>query len=128
MKKLTAVVCFGLPEQQVDILMEGLTTTLAEPRKWIVFGSDANLLAALKKLWGETIELIAVIVPASTEGLEEAALSILQSEQVALSEAVWVLGSGTAWRGPDDALAIFHSVGVHVDSLVTKLANLTAGR
>lgn len=126
MQKLTAIVCFGLPEQQVDILMEGLTTTSAEPRKWIVFGCDADLLAALIKLWGETTELIAVIIPASTEGLEEAALTILQSEQVALSEVVWVLGPGVAWRGPDDALAIFHSAGVNVDSLVTKLADLTA--
>ena len=126
MKKLTAVVCFGLPEQQVDILMEGLTGTSSEPEKWIVFGCDANLLAALDKQWGETTELIAVFSPGSTEGLEEAALAILQNEQIALSEAAWVLGPAVAWLGPDEALAIFHSAGVHVPGLVTKLADLTA--
>jgi hypothetical protein len=126
MKKLTAVVCFGLPEQQVDILMEGLIGTSSEPKKWIVFGCDVNLLAALNKQWGEAAELIAVIIPASTEGLEEAALAILESEQIALSETVWVLGPAVAWRGPDDALATFKSAGVHVGDLVTKLADLTA--
>ena len=60
MKKLTAMVCFGMPEQQVDILMEGFIGTSSEPEKWIVFGCDANLLAALNKQWGATTELIAL--------------------------------------------------------------------
>lgn len=126
MKRPTAIVCFGLPEQQVDILIEGLTGTSSEPIRWLVFGCDANLLRALYKLWGETTELIAVIIPTSIEGLEEAALTILQSEQIALSEAVWVLGPAVAWLGPDDARAIFHSAGVQVDSLVTWIVDLTA--
>jgi len=126
MTKLTAIVCFGLPEQQVDILMEGLTGTASEPMRWVVFGCDANLLGALYKLWGETTELIAVIIPASTEGLEEAALTILQSERIPLSETVWVLGPAVAWPGPDDARAILHSTGGRLDSLVTRLADLAA--
>jgi len=126
MKKLTAIICFGLPEQQVDILMEGITGTSSEPKKWIVFGCDANLLAALNKQWGEISKLIAVIIPASTEGLEEVALAILQSEQIALSEAVWVMGPAVAWPGPNDALAVFHSADLPVSGLATSLAYLTA--
>lgn len=111
MNRISAIVCFGLPESQVDMLIEATMGTAFEPSRWVVFGVDVNLLGALDKQWGKAIDLVLALLPGTSEELQDAALTILEHEGVLASESVWVRGPDVPASAPQGMLAVFDAKG-----------------
>jgi hypothetical protein len=122
--RISAIVCFGVPESQVDMLIEATMGTPCEPARWVVFGFDMNLLGALDTQWGKAIELVLAMLPGTSEALQDAALTILEHEGVLLSESVWVRGSDVPCTAPDGMLATFDAKGSGVSDLVSAFSDL----
>lgn len=119
MNRIAAIVCFGVPEAQVDMLIEATMSTPSEPGRWVVFGSDMHLLGALDKQWTKSIDLVLVMLPGTSADLQDAALTILEHEGVRLAETVWVHGPNVTCSVPDGLLATFDAEGPGVDHLVS---------
>ena len=119
MNRISAIVCFGLPESQVDMLIEATMGTTFEPARWVVFGVDMNLLGALDTQWGKAIDLVLAMLPGTSEDLQDAALTILEHEGVMLSESVWVCGPDVPCSAPEGMLATFDAKGPGVSHLVS---------
>lgn len=126
MNQISTIVCFGVPESQVDMLIEATLGTSAEPRRWVVFGLDINLLGALDQQWSKTVNLTLVLLPGTSERELEAALAILSNEEVSPSECIWVRGPDVACSGPQDVLATFDANSLDVGSLVAAFSALIA--
>ncbi len=127
MKQIAAIVCFGVPERQVDLLIEAVMGTAAEPGRWVVFGVDMNLLGALDAQWGKAIDLILACLPELDDDFQDAALTILESEGVVPSETVWVRGADVSFSAPEGMLASFEFKGAGAGDLVSAIGKLVDG-
>ena len=100
MNPITAIAAFGVPEQQVDALIESITLTVAEPVRWVVFGTDMNLLAALDRQWSGSVELVLACLPAADGTTIEAAHLILENEGLDPSVVAWLHGDSLPCEPP----------------------------
>jgi len=126
--RISAIACFGVPESQVDLLIEAAMGTAFEPARWVVFGADMNLLAALDTQWGKAIDLVLAMLPGTSEDIQEAALTILEHEGVEFSESVWIRGANVPGSAPDGMLATFDATETDVRDLVSAIGDLVDGR
>ena len=126
--RISAIVCFGVPESQVDQLIEASMGTAAEPGRWVVFGADMHLLAALDTQWSRAIDLVLAMLPGTSEDIQEAALTILEHEGVEFSESVWIRGANVPGSAPDGMLATFDATETDVRDLVSAIGDLVDGR
>lgn len=92
MNPITAIAAFGVPEQQVDALIESIMSTVAEPARWMVFGTDVDLLAALDRQWCGAVDLVLACMPAADGTTMEAAQLILASEGLDPNMVAWLHG------------------------------------
>ena len=107
MNPITAIAAFGMPEQQVDALIESIISTVAEPVRWVVFGTDMNLLAALDRQWSGSVELVLACLPAANETMIEAAQMILENEGLDPSVVAWLHGDALPCEPPMGFRATF---------------------
>ncbi len=122
--QISAIVCFGVPESQVDMLIEAAMGTPCEPVRWVVFGVDVDLLGALDTQWGKAIDLVLAVLPGTSEELQDAVLTILEHEGLLLSVSVLVRGPDVLCSAPDGMLATFDAKGPGVSDLVSALGDL----
>ena len=127
MIRLSAIVCFGVPESQVDQVIEAAMGTAFEPGRWVVFGVDMHLLAALDTPWGKAIDLVLAMLPGTSEDIQDAALTILEHEGVVFPESVWIHGANVPGSAPDGMLATFDATGIDVGDLVSAISDLIDG-
>ena len=127
MIRIAAIVCFGVPESQVDQLIEGVMGTAFEPGRWVVFGADMHLLAALDTQWGKAIDLVLAMLPGTSEDIQDAALTILEHEGVVFPESVWIRGANVPGSAPEGMLATFDAKGIDVGDLVSAIGDLIDG-
>jgi hypothetical protein len=90
MRNVDAVVCFGVPETDVDALLELASARAGMPQRWLVFGTDMHRLGGLAATWETTIELTIVLLPTPIGDAQDAALLILENEGVVPDECVWL--------------------------------------
>ncbi len=124
MNRISAIVCFGVPEAYVDMLIEATMGTPSEPGRWVVFGGDMNLLGALDKQWTKSIDVVLAMLPGTSADVQDAAIAILEHERVLLSESVWVRGPDVPCSSPDGMLATFDVKGPDVNHLVCAFGRL----
>jgi hypothetical protein len=103
---MSAIVCFGIPERTVDVLIEVIAATQAAPDRWIVFGTDANLLGALDQQWSNVIDLVLALLPTTDAAMRDVALEILALEAISRASSLWVQGSAAACTPPDGFRAV----------------------
>ena len=106
------------------MLIEATMGAPSEPVRWLVFGADMYLLGALDTQWGKAIDLVLVMMPGTSEDLQDAALTILEHEGMPLSECVWVHGPNAPCSAPEGMFATFDATGSGVSRLVSALGNL----
>ena len=124
MNRISLIVCFGVPESQVDMLIDATMGTPSEPGRWVVFGVDMILLGALDAQWTEAIDLVLTLLPGLSEVFQDAALTILEHKGALLSESVWVRGADVLCSAPDGVLASFDAKGSGVNNLVSAIGGL----
>ena len=90
MNEVSAIVCFGIAEPQVDDLIEATRGTILESARWLVFGSDMGRLAGLAAHWQGQVEVVIVHMPEADADAQDAALLILENEGVSMSDCVWL--------------------------------------
>ena len=127
MNRISAIVCFGVPESQVDMLIEAALGTPSEPGRWVVFGVDMHLLGALDTQWGKAIDLVLAMLPGTSEDLQDAALTIMEHEGLRSAECVWVRGPDVPGCAPEGMLAAFDARGPGVSDLVSAIGGLVDG-
>jgi hypothetical protein len=127
-RRIAAIVCFGLPERTTDQLIDALVDTAAAPDRWVVFGMDANLLAALETQWGKHIDLVLAWVPSTHETMREAALDVLAREAVPPGAAVWIQGADIGCSAPVGFLATLVADGQGVTGLAASIENAACRR
>lgn len=128
MNRISAIVCFGVTEPQVDMLIEAAMGTTFEPARWVVFGVDMNLLGVLDQQWGKAIDLVLALLPGTSEEFQDAALTILEHEGVLPAESVWVRGPDVPASAPQSMLVAFDAKGSGVSDLVVALGSFADGR
>ena len=100
MNPITAIAAFGVPEQQVDALIESIMSTVAEPARWMVFGTDVDLLAALDRQWCGAVDLVLAGMPTADRTTIEAAQVILASEGLDPNMVAWLHGDAVPCDPP----------------------------
>ena len=100
MNPITAIAAFGVPEQQVDALIESIMSTVAEPARWMVFGTDVDLLAALDRQWCGAVDLVLAGMPTADGTTIEAAQVILASEGLDPNMVAWLHGDAVLCDPP----------------------------
>jgi hypothetical protein len=94
------MVAFGVPDQKVDALIEAFAGSRAAPGRWVVFGTDVNLLAALERQWHNAVSLVLVLMPRSDGDMVDVALDVLTREQLEPTKVVWWHGAELAADPP----------------------------
>lgn len=89
-RPVTAIVCFGLPEPQVDDLIEAARGTPFQSARWIVFGRDMPRLGGLAAQWQDVVEVTIALMPEASADMQDAALLILEDEGVSVSSCYWL--------------------------------------
>ena len=106
MSKVKAIVAFGVPERDVDSLMEAIVGTPEAPAKWVVLGNDVALLGALDKQWGHQTDLVIGHMPTTNMHVRDAVLDILAHERIELASVVWLQRNGSPGDPPRGVLAV----------------------
>jgi hypothetical protein len=88
--KYSAIVTFGVLESCVDQIIQLIHGGVAEPARWFVFGSDAQLLNGLDQGWSEHLDLTLVLMPGDKSSMLDAATAILENEGQTLEECAWL--------------------------------------
>lgn len=83
-------VFFGLPESEVDAVLEGLLDVGCVPRRCLVFGTRMDLLGALCRQWDGQIETVVAMLPFFDAEMVEPALMIATREGFLPERSVWV--------------------------------------
>lgn len=96
MSAIAAIAIYGVPEREVDALIEVIEGTPAEPLRWVVFGTDANLLGALDRQWRDTVDLVLVLMPRTDIEMMNLALDVLANERLEPATVVWLHGAELA--------------------------------
>jgi hypothetical protein len=89
----TIAVAFGVPESTVDRLIQATHESNGGINRWVVFGSDANALGALDKIWQGCVEVNLVMMPAIDEAFVPCIEDILEAENLDMARCV-VIGCG----------------------------------
>ncbi len=105
MSPISAIVVFGVPEQEVDALIDAFAGTHVEPGRWVVFGADANLLGALDRQWGNAVDLVLVRMPRADIEMVDVALDLLANERLEPATVVWLHGAELAFDPPSGVRA-----------------------
>ena len=100
MTPIAAIAVFGVPEREVDALIEDITRTVAAPARWVVFGTDMNLLGALVHQWRRLTNLVPVLLPGTDGTVLEAALFLLELEGLEQKSVVWLHGTAVVPEPP----------------------------
>ena len=100
MTPIAAIAVFGVPEREVDALIEDVTRTVAAPDRWVVFGTDMNLLGALVHQWRHLTNLVPVLLPGTDGTVLDAALFLLELEGLEQKSVVWLHGMEVASEPP----------------------------
>jgi hypothetical protein len=90
MQTISAIVCFGIPEPQVDDLIEATRDTTFQSARWLVFGSDMCRLGGLSAHWQGQVSVTIVHMPQADADTQDAALLILDNEGVSVSNCIWL--------------------------------------
>ena len=107
MSPIAAIAVYGVPEREVDSLIEAFAGTPAEPGRWVVFGTDANLLGALDRQWRDAVDLVLVLVPRTDLVVMDVALTLLAHERLEPAAVVWLHGAELALDPPSGFRAAF---------------------
>lgn len=100
MTPIAAIAVFGVPEREVDALIEDITRTVAAPARWVVFGTDMNLLGALVHQWRPLTNLVPVLLPGTDATVLDAALFLLELEGLEQKSVVWLHGTAVVPEPP----------------------------
>lgn len=100
MTPIAAIAVFGVPEREVDALIEDITRTVAAPARWVVFGTDMNLLGALVHQWRHLTNLVPVLLPGTDATVLDAALFLLELEGLEQKSVVWLHGTAVVPEPP----------------------------
>lgn len=107
MTPIAAIIVFGVPEREVDALIEDITCTVAAPARWVVFGTDMNLLGALVHQWRHLTNLIPVLLPGTDGTVLDMALFLLEHEGLERESVVWLHGTAVVPEPPPGFRAAF---------------------
>ena len=107
MSRISAIVGFGVPEQEVDALIEAYAGTHAEPGRWVVFGTDANLLGVLDRQWRDAVDLVVVRMPRADIEMVDVVLDVLANERLEPATVVWLHGAELSFDPPSGFRAVF---------------------
>jgi hypothetical protein len=107
MTPIAAIVVFGVPEREVDALIEDITCTVAAPARWVLFGTDMNLLGALVHYWRHLTNLVPVLVPGTDGTVLDMALFLLEREGLERESVVWLHGTAVVPEPPPGFRAAF---------------------
>jgi hypothetical protein len=124
MSPIAAMAVYGVPEREVDALIEAFAGTPAEPVRWVVFGTDANLLGALDRQWRDAVDLVLVLVPRTDIVVMDAAPTLLARERLEPEAVVWLHGAELALDPPSGfraTLRIPRGAVEHVPHLLLEL-------
>jgi hypothetical protein len=89
-----------VPERQVDALIDDIICTVAAPARWVVFGTDMNLLGALVHQWQHPTNLVPVLIPGTDDTVLDTALVILEHEGLERESVVWLHGTAVLPEPP----------------------------
>jgi hypothetical protein len=92
MTDFSTIVSFGLPETQVDDLIEATRVTRFRAAKWIVYGVNTSRLGGLVALWSGEVDITPVLVPDLSFDALDAALLIVENEGASASNLLWLHG------------------------------------
>ena len=121
MSPIAAIAVYGVPEREVDALIEAFAGMRAEPGRWVVFGTDAYLLGALDRQWRNAADLVIVRMPGADIEMVDAALDVLANERLEPATVVWLQGTELAFDPPSGfrtALRIPRGTVEHVPNLI----------
>jgi hypothetical protein len=93
MSSIPVISTYGVPEREVDALIEAFLGSPVQPVRWMVFGTEASLLWALDSHWGKIVDLVVVLMPNTEIEMVDVAISVMASEQVELGATVWLHGA-----------------------------------
>ena len=130
MTPIAAIAVFGVPEREVDALIEDITRTVAAPARWVVFGTDMNLLGALVHQWRHLTNLVPVLLPGTDGTVLEAALFLLELEGLEQKSVVWLHGTAVVSEPPPGFRAAFrvtrNDLDLHGQPLIKRLLESAA--
>jgi len=89
-------------ERTVDDVLQQLSDSGCLPRMVVVSGTNMQLLGALVACWKAQTELIAVLLPFTTEEVFDALDLILENEKVDKGSLIWVDGADGTGQAPKE--------------------------
>ena len=90
MSKYSVIFTFDVLESCVDQIIKLIHGGVAEPARWFVFGSHAQLLNGLDQDWSEHLDLTLVLMTGDKASMLDAATAILEHEGQTLEECAWL--------------------------------------
>lgn len=105
-RRIHNIVCSGIPEPQIDDLIDATRGTPYAHLRWIVFGSNMSRLGGLSAQWEGSVDLVIVLLTDAVADFHDAALLILESENVSLDESVWLQSEAPNRPLPEFACAL----------------------
>lgn len=85
-------VFYGVPESDVDEILDRLLDRGCVPKRCLVFGTRMDLLGALCRQWEGQIELVVAMLPFFDAEMIGPALTIATREGFLPERSVWVSG------------------------------------
>ena len=107
MTPIAAIAVFGVPEREVDALIEDIACTVAVPARWLVFGIDMNLRGALVHHWEHLTNLVPVLLPGTDDSVLDTALFLFEHEGLERESVVWLHGAAVLPEPPSGFRAAF---------------------
>ena len=108
MNAVAAVATFGVPERDVDSLIEALLDARVGPARWLVFGMDMALLGALDLQWRDVCEVVIGRMPSTDLAARDAVLTIIENEGLSVDSVIWLHGRDAKCNPPVGVLAAIH--------------------
>lgn len=113
-------VFYGVPESEVDEVLDRLLDRGCVPTRCLVFGTRMDLLGALCRQWDGQIKRVVAMLPFFDAEMVEPALTIAEREGFLPEGSVWVSGFNlvdqlhgikldvqpTAGRAPEDLASL----------------------
>lgn len=117
------IACMNLPLNWVDELMEAVVPHCAMAHRWIVFSEDMNRLGALATHWGSEASLVVVMLGEPGHQMQEAAIGVMEAEQVTLARCIWLQGKPIPVP-PEGVAAMFVDNERQVDGAAAQILRL----
>lgn len=90
-RRIHNIVCYRIPEPQIDDLIDATRGTPYAHLRWIVFGSNMARLGGLCAQWEGSVDVVPVLLATDAgANFQDAALLILDSENVLVDESLWL--------------------------------------